>query len=674
MERFYDLLFEISNDNRHRILVLLEEKPLRITEISRQMNLTTQEISRNVSRLMEIGLVFKDGEGFYHQTPYSELTSIVLEELQFISKNRDYFIKHIIRNLQPEFVKRIGELSKSACTTSVMEFLYFVDKTIRESQKGVWLQVDQYPLTALGSIADALKRGVSFRIIENKNMSSGPFLNLESIEDTPLLVRSRNTPLSEQRTMDSTDLFLLISEDKCAVAFQIPEGGFDYHGFTATDERSLKWSRDLFQQNWEKSEPRTQTPAIIQQNVIATKRKEGTVVVDGHNTQSDAQAIQDAVNNFKEVILKGTFDIATSSIKISNSVKIRGEGKENGFPSTILYKKGWKFPFTEFDSVFKIDGENSDVIIENIRFVDFNCVCIYGYSGKSLKLRDNAITISNGYGRGWKYGKFGDILSGVWLDSPKDSYPKHKNFPGDVLIEGNYIDFAYISKDSPELVESIGVEDAEYPPDLINHEYYMGVGINILNSSCKIVIENNKIRNMSSRGISVTDNFAEADVSIKHNIIESSIKGAYPFKELEAGFGIFAQSAFQHRRPGFKIDIEENEINLSQPNYSAITLTGPEIGGKDVGALFGGSIKNNYIYLKGGQAGIQIGAENFRIYGNKIVGEAYFGIQLSGMSKTSSNLKLAKDIQKENDVSDLKVKDPSWRVRRHRPSEEHKKG
>jgi predicted transcriptional regulator len=674
MERFYDLLFEISNDNRHRILVLLKEKPLRITEISRQMNLTTQEISRNVSRLMEIGLLSKDGEGFYHQTPYSELTSIVLEELQFISKNRDYFIKHTVKSLQPEFVKRIGELSKSACTTSVMEFLYFVDKTIRESQKCVWLQVDQYPLTALGSIADALKRGVGFRIIENKNMSSGPFLNLESIEDTPLIVRSRNTPLSEQRTMDSTDLFLLISEDKCAVAFQISEGGFDYHGFTAADVRSLKWCRDLFQQNWEKSEPRIQTPTIIQATGIALKRKEGTVVIDGHNTQSDTQAIQDAVNNFKEVILRGTFDLGTSSIKISNSVKIRGEGKENGFPSTKLYKKGWKFPSTEFDSVFEIDGENSDVVIENLRFVDFDCVCIYGYSGKSLKLRDNAITISNGYGRGWKYGKFGDILSGVWLDSPKDSYPNHRNFPGGVSIEDNYIDFAYISKDSPELVEPIGIEDAEYPPDLINHEYYMGVGINILNSSCRILIENNKIHNMSSRGISVTDNFAEADVIIKHNTIESGIKGAYPFKELEAGVGIFAQSTFQHRRPGFKIDIEENEINLTQPNYSAITVSGPEIGGNDVGLLFGGSIKNNKISLKGGQAGIQIGAENFKIYGNKIVGEAYFGIQLSGMNKTSSNLYLAKDIQKDNDVSGLKVKDPSWRVRRHRSIEEHKIG
>jgi hypothetical protein len=174
---------------------------------------------------------------------------------------------------------------------------------------------------------------------------------------------------------------------------------------------------------------------------------------------------------------------------------------------------------------------------------------------------------------------------------------------------------------------------------------------------------------MSARGISVTDNFAEADISIKHNVIESSIKGAYPFRELEAGFGIFSQSAFQHRRPGFNIDIEENEIRLSKPNYCAITVAGPEIVDDDVGALFSGSIKNNNIHLNGGQAGIQIGSENFRVSGNKIVGEAYFGIQVSGIGKLISNINLSKEIQKDNNLSGLKIKDPSWRVRRRRPSE-----
>ena len=48
IERFYDLLFEVSNDYRHGILLQLKRKPMRVTEISKELNLTTQEISCHV--------------------------------------------------------------------------------------------------------------------------------------------------------------------------------------------------------------------------------------------------------------------------------------------------------------------------------------------------------------------------------------------------------------------------------------------------------------------------------------------------------------------------------------------------------------------------------------------------------------------------------------------------
>ena len=104
MERFYDLLFEISNEYRYAILVLLREKPLRITDIAKKQNLTNQEISRHVSRLGEVGLTYKDVDGFYHLTPYGESIHILLEELQFVSKHREYFVNHSIAHLKPEFV------------------------------------------------------------------------------------------------------------------------------------------------------------------------------------------------------------------------------------------------------------------------------------------------------------------------------------------------------------------------------------------------------------------------------------------------------------------------------------------------------------------------------------------------------------------------------------------
>ncbi|OGD56012.1 hypothetical protein A3K78_02945 [Candidatus Bathyarchaeota archaeon RBG_13_52_12] len=672
MEGFYDLLFEISNEYRHAILVLLKEKPLRVTDIAKQQHLTTQEISRHVSRLGEVGLTYKDIDGFYHLTPYGESIHILLEEFQFVSKHREYFVNHSIAHLQPEFVKRMGELSNSVKTSSLMGFLHFVDEAIREAKEYVWLQVDQYPLMSLGSIVDALKRGVRFRIIENKEMLSGPQISLESIEETQVLARARHSPLVERRIIEKADFYMLTSENKCAVAFPTQEGKYDYLGFTASDERSLRWCNDLFLNNWDRSAQREILPPPrfneLQLRTMPERDAHGEVVVEGQNNELDAYAVQDAVDNFDEVVLRGTFNFGTSAVNIGKSVHIRGEGRKDDIPSTKIYKKGWGFPFAEFDAIFKIKGEDANVTIENIHFTDFNCSCIYGFIGKSLKIINNMITLGTGYGRGWKYGRFGDLVTGIWLDTPKERFNEERNFTGGVSIEGNYLDFAFEDSTNASIPIAMAPlsRDSEHLPDLTNHEYYMGIGINVLNISGKVIIERNTILNMNARGISVTDNFASADVRIEQNVIKSEENGSYPFNGDEAGVGIFTQESFMYRRPGFNVVIEDNVIKLDKPNYCGIEVFGSEIDDKDVGALFSGSIFNNQIHLLNGLFGININSKNFEVSGNKISGNAFFGIQTTGLKKSKdADLKF-----KDNDVSELIVREPFFgRVRRRRPTE-----
>jgi len=41
VERFYDMLFEISNDIRHNILMFLLQKPERMTQIAKELELTS---------------------------------------------------------------------------------------------------------------------------------------------------------------------------------------------------------------------------------------------------------------------------------------------------------------------------------------------------------------------------------------------------------------------------------------------------------------------------------------------------------------------------------------------------------------------------------------------------------------------------------------------------------
>jgi len=662
-QRFYDLLFEISNEYRHGILLLLQAKAMRITDLTKELSLTTPEVRRHISRLREASLAKRDLEGFYSLTPYGETTLLLLKEFDFMSLHSDYFVSHSLTHLPQEFVKRIGELEKCEHTDNVMDFLHFIEKGIKEAKEYIWLQVDQYPLTALTSIYEAINRGVHFRILEDKGGSDGPLLDLGSPEE-PQLSRTRHTPLVEQRTLERVIVYQYISEKDCALAFPTIEGGFDYKGFKAADDKSKVWCKELFQRYWKRSEPRVYTsPTEYVRQVRAANLDEprGRVIVEGHNDSLvDAQVVQDAVDNYEEVILRGTFNFGSSMLQISRSVIVRGEGRENDIPSTILYKKGWAFPFREWDYLFLVNGEGADVTIENLSFTDFNCSCIGGRRGNSLNIRKNRITIPTGYGRGITYGAFGDMLLGIWIEAAH-------SFRGGVTIEWNYLDYApgpiwggHVSRGGLE-------DDPEYRPDLFNHEYYMGYGIAVNSVSGKVRIENNIVRNVNGRGIATEGHLASADVRIRHNTVISDVYGSYPFSSPEAGAGVLAQSVLSSSGPGFNVEIEDNIIKLDKLNFSGIVILGPATDRERAEKLRGGIIRNNRIQLKDGYEGIHVRkSDDFDVSDNTISGEAYYGIRISGRQRPGErDMRSLNNIVEDNDMADLRIREPDEYSNKH---------
>ena len=86
VDRFYDLLFEMSNDIRHNILLLLLQKPERMTLIAKTLDLTSPEVSRHLSRLSETMLIEKDADNFYHITNFGEYFINSLVDLEFITR------------------------------------------------------------------------------------------------------------------------------------------------------------------------------------------------------------------------------------------------------------------------------------------------------------------------------------------------------------------------------------------------------------------------------------------------------------------------------------------------------------------------------------------------------------------------------------------------------------
>jgi predicted transcriptional regulator len=660
---FHDFLFEVSNEIRYAILVSLRDKAKRITDITREMDLKTPEARRHVSRLSEVGLIQRNVEGFYSITPYGEGMLILLREFDFMTRHRDYFQSHKLTTIPGAFLKRISELSESTETDNAMDFLRQTENLLKEAAEYVWLLADQFPMNSLTSIVEAIERGVQFRIIEPRERILNPDIESMTSEEIQALGRTRQTPLVEQRMVDDVNVSLFLSENRCVIAFPTPEGQYDYTGFTASDGSSLNWCRGLFRHYWDEAENREPaTPSVqVRRGPVAEigGSLRQVVVVGRERPDVDAQAVQDAVDNYDEVILKGFFNLGTSTININRSVVLRGEGRENDVPSTKVYKKGWTFPFfVEDHSILLVRGEGIDVIIENIHFMDFNFNCINLRFGNSVKIVNNRITLPTGLGREITYGSRGDHVIGIVSGG---SFNRNRFFTNGVLIEGNYLDFA-TSYSQGGFLSRKGLEDDPiYRPNLENHENYCSTGIHITFNVGGVIVRDNVVLNMNTRGILVNDNYETAEIRVISNTIYSEVYGSYPYSSHMAGVGIFAQSTWINpANSGARVEITDNEIRCDKLNYCGIAVYGQSRYGEGAGKLGECIVRDNHIHLDDGSVGMVIRKnDHTEVTGNKITGNAYYGFHLWG-SKDREGFDLGsnENLIEDNDMKELSIKPP----------------
>jgi predicted transcriptional regulator len=71
-EKTESLFFELAGDLRLSMLLKLSEHKYRLSQLSNELDATMQEAHRNIIRLVESGLVFKDGEGDLGLTSYGK--------------------------------------------------------------------------------------------------------------------------------------------------------------------------------------------------------------------------------------------------------------------------------------------------------------------------------------------------------------------------------------------------------------------------------------------------------------------------------------------------------------------------------------------------------------------------------------------------------------------------
>ena len=238
------LLFELSSKERINIILELQKNGLKLSQISRKLDLTVTEASRHLQRLNEIMLIQKDSEGYFRLTPFGKLSMSLLPALDFASKNREYFQEYDISKIPTEFVERIGELDKCTYVSETFRNLEEGENRIREARKFVWILSDQVLASSIPILAGKMKNTpFDLRIV----LPEGMF---------PPEEKSRlpsTIPYIQKRVLRKVDALVVMTEKYAVFCLPNRNGRIDYTGFTGTDQKFHKWCKGLFLYYWEKA-------------------------------------------------------------------------------------------------------------------------------------------------------------------------------------------------------------------------------------------------------------------------------------------------------------------------------------------------------------------------------------------------------------------------------------
>jgi predicted transcriptional regulator len=245
IERLNRLFFELSSPERIDMMLELKKKSLKLSGVSRKMDLTVTESSRHLQRLREAKLIQKDTEGYFSVSPFGDLILSLISPLNFVTKNQKYFLEYDISPLPCEFVSRMGELLEGEIGGDIFSNLEYLEQELRKADKFIWIQTDQIFKNLIPIVAEKIEQPFDFRFISPQEV-------MPPDSKAPL---PSTTPNVKKRSLPKVDIVIVVTEKTAGFCLPDRNGKLDYRNLHGNDPKFLKWCQDLFLHYWERAKP-----------------------------------------------------------------------------------------------------------------------------------------------------------------------------------------------------------------------------------------------------------------------------------------------------------------------------------------------------------------------------------------------------------------------------------
>jgi predicted transcriptional regulator len=250
-------MFEVSNEDRVRILRELSAEHCTYSDLSRRLDITTQEVSRHVQRLTENGLTVRRSDGLLALTPFGELLLRQLDTLRFTSANRGYFADHVVSGLPDKFMARMGELRSCTPIDDVMVAVHRVQRLVEEAEEYILNINMRYFSSGFTAIKAAFDREVKGYFLHGSTLRLPEEMTDDRRRVFPegYVERLKGAGTYLERLLDVPMILYLSEKDVALLCFPTVGGEFDFRGFSSGGQEAHEWCRDLFFYYWDKAKP-----------------------------------------------------------------------------------------------------------------------------------------------------------------------------------------------------------------------------------------------------------------------------------------------------------------------------------------------------------------------------------------------------------------------------------
>jgi len=246
------LFFELAGDLRLSMLTKLSQKNYRLSQLSSELEATMQEAHRNMTRLVDSGLVAKDKEGGLVLTAYGRTVVAIIPGYEFLYRNREFFLDHSLGDLPPKFIQRMGAFQGCEIVHGVMAILQRWKNLYSESERYIREIMAQVPLDLIETVSGRVESGVKFSYIfaSNSVVPKGRIQLLQKVGWRNFISKG----LVERRMLLEVKVMTIFNEKQGCVLFPNMKGEPDLNVmFYGESKEFLEWCADLFNYQWEKA-------------------------------------------------------------------------------------------------------------------------------------------------------------------------------------------------------------------------------------------------------------------------------------------------------------------------------------------------------------------------------------------------------------------------------------